>query len=328
MSRFYAEAHDDALWECFCIVLGAQNLATNTLARRIATLPGRLGGLGLRSATRSAPGAFWASWVNVLPILLDKSPTVATTVLDELRNARGATTSIIRDLRSAAWQLEQHAAEQLPTWAEAAAGAEPPNKVRDTDIDAADFDRGWQCHVCSYSEQYFLEHVVRPTCDDARRAMLLSQAGGPASAWLRAIPSDAAFTLSPLRFQVALRRRVRWPLPLSTGQCGKSCRCVLDGLGDHAASCPRSGRLKSRSVPLERIWKRILREAGARVRENVLLRDTGLPHIDPADGRKIEIVATGLPIEHGIPIAIDCTMVSPLHTDGSPWPHAATVPGI
>ena len=58
------------------------------------------------------------------------------------------------------------------------------------------------------------------------------------------------------------------------------------------------------------------------------MRDTGLPHIDPADGRKIEIVATGLPIEHGIPVAVDCTMVSPLHTDGSPWPHAATVPGI
>ena len=99
--------------------------------------------------------------------------------------------------------------DHLPTWAEAAAGAEPPRPERDTDVDAADFDRGWQCHACSYSEQYFLEHVVLPTCDDARKAMLLSQAGGPASAWLRAIPSDAAFTLSPLRFQVALRRRVR-----------------------------------------------------------------------------------------------------------------------
>jgi hypothetical protein len=63
------------------------------------------------------------------------------------------------------------------------------------------------------------------------------------------------------------------------------------------------------------------------VRENVMLRDCGLRGIDPADGRNIEVVATGIPVLHGIPLAIDATIISPLHADGTPHPHADTRPG-
>ena len=50
--------------------------------------------------------------------------------------------------------------------------------------------------------------------------------------------------------------------------------------------------------------------------------------MDPEDGRNIEIVATGLPIHQGIPLAVDATMVSPLRTDGAPHPHADQRPGV
>jgi len=89
-----------------------------------------------------------------------------------------------------------------------------------------------------------------------------------------------------------------------------------------------SGRIKIRSRPLEKIWARIMRESGARVRENVLLRDTALPSIGPNDGRRIEIVASGLPIERGVLVAIDATLVSPLYADGTPFPHADRRAGI
>ena len=79
---------------------------------------------------------------------------------------------------------------------------------------------------------------------------------------------------------------------------------------------------------VEKIWARILREAGGRVRERVLLRDTSVPNIDPSDGRHIEVVVTGLPFAHGIPLAVDCTVVSPLHADGTIWPNANCQPGI
>ena len=82
---------------------------------------------------------------------------------------------------------------------------------------------------------------------------------------------------------------------------------LLDVYGDHAASCPVSGRLKIRPRPVEKTWARVLRESGARVRENVRLRDTTLPNIDPSDGRHIEIVVTGLPLGRGVPVAVDAT---------------------
>jgi hypothetical protein len=64
------------------------------------------------------------------------------------------------------------------------------------------------------------------------------------------------------------------------------------------------------------------------VRENLWLRDAGLPGIDPGDGRRIEVVATGLPVARGIPVAVDATLVSPLHADGTPFPGADSRAGV
>ena len=101
----------------------------------------------------------------------------------------------------------------------------------------------------------------------------------------------------------------------------------MDEFGDRAAACGTSGRIKLRSVPLEKMWARVLREAGGKVREKVFLRDTAIVSIDPSDGRHIEVVATGLPIAHGIPIALDATIISPLHVDETPWPGTTEIPG-
>ena len=68
---------------------------------------------------------------------------------------------------------------------------------------------------------------------------------------------------------------------------------------------------------------------GGRSREGALfLRDAALCDVDPADGRHIEVVVSGLPYARGIPVAVDATIVSPLHADGTPWYRAAVVPGI
>ena len=213
----------------------------------------------------------------------------------------------------------------VPAWKEILEGAQPPPPAEG--LDAADFDRGWQCHLCSFVETRFREQVVFPNVDEARRALLHSQAGGAASSWLRAIPSEQALCMVPLRVQTAIRRRLRWPLPLSGGVCCRGCRKDLDIYGDRAAACSMAGRIKVRSVPLEKTWARVLREAKGRVRERVLLRDAALPGIDPIDGRHIEVVVTGLPAARGIPLAVDATMISPLHADGTAWGNAADQPG-
>eukprot|EP00973_Karenia_brevis_P009929 1341338-Karenia_brevis.AAC.1 len=57
-------------------------------ARQIAELPTRLGGIGLRSAARHAPAAYWAGWADALPMLLERRPPQALRIAAELQ--RGA----------------------------------------------------------------------------------------------------------------------------------------------------------------------------------------------------------------------------------------------
>ena len=50
------------------------------VARQIATVPMRLGGLGLRSARRMAPAALWASWADAMPMLSERLPNLTDQV--------------------------------------------------------------------------------------------------------------------------------------------------------------------------------------------------------------------------------------------------------
>ena len=59
-------------------------------------------------------------------------------------------------------------------------------------------------------------------------------------------------------------------------------------------------------------------EGGARVRTNVLVSDLNVRGVDVNDGRRLEIVAEGLPLYHGIQLAIDATLVSPLGRNNHP----------
>ena len=134
--------------------------------------------------------------------------------------------------------------------------------------------------------------------------------------------------LTPERMQVSLRRRMRWPLLIAPRWCeSKKCGKPLDKHGDHRAACMRTGRVRRRAKPLEKTWARVFREAGGRVQENVFLKHMGIPGVPASDGRRIEVLATGLPLERGIPMAVDATLVSPLHADGTAWAKADTVAG-
>ena len=61
--------------------------------------------------------------------------------------------------------------------------------------------------------------------------------------------------------------------------------------------------------------------------ENTFLRDTSLG-VAKSDGRRLEIVATGLPLCQGVPLGIDVTLVSVLRADGVPCPRAAADDGV
>ena len=182
----------------------------DNLARQVATLPVRLGGLGLRSAARTATAAYWAAWVDSAKVLADKAPRVHESFLREV-GAAAPTADCVLELLAAKRTLEEEGCTQMPSWEEAALGAAAPYE---DNPDAGEWRRGWQYHASSAREHHFLRRVVVPSSSRSRRALLLSQAGRGAGRWLTAVPYSPGTTLKPLRMQVALRRRLRWPLPL------------------------------------------------------------------------------------------------------------------
>ena len=136
-------------------------------------------------------------------------------------------------------------------------------------------------------------------------------------------------TYTPERFRALLQRRLRLPLSVTARACnGASCRRELDVYGDHRAACSVAGRLVRRAGPVERIWARVCREGGARVQPNMFLRDMNLEGISADDGRRLEVVANGLPLNHGRQLAIDATSASPLRADGFARAGAADTDGV
>ena len=54
------------------------------MASEVVQLPSREGGLGLRSAARLAPAAYWASWADCLSLVYARAPHVCAQLLQEL----------------------------------------------------------------------------------------------------------------------------------------------------------------------------------------------------------------------------------------------------
>ena len=100
----------------------------------------------------------------------------------------------------------------------------------------------------------------------------------------------------PHLFRVILLRRLRQALSLSV----RNCRCgrPLDFCGHHRAACARAGVLGRRGFTLESVAARICREAGGRVRTNMLVRDMDLD-VPIADARRLEVVVDGLRLQGG-----------------------------
>ena len=122
----YAEAHDDAMWDTLCHLLGLSREEHHEVARELSTLPLRLGGLGLRDARRTSPAAYWAGVADALPVLRSRLPDLADRALAELERAGGARGSGLRAAQEAAALLDREGYADRPEWRALAEGARPP----------------------------------------------------------------------------------------------------------------------------------------------------------------------------------------------------------
>ena len=163
-------------------------------AARVSTLPLRAGGLGLRSAVRTAPGAYWAAWADALPMIQARHPALATRLVAELANSDGSNADCIQQA-SDAGRLLDHRGFDRPAWHLLAAGARPP--LRDELPEPCERVRGWQFHACSAIETFHREQALLPVLPPAHRALLRSSSGSGAAHWRFALPTSPEATMRP-----------------------------------------------------------------------------------------------------------------------------------
>ena len=143
--------------------------------RELATLPLRLGGLGLTSAVRIRGSAHWGSSADCLPMAL-------------LEQLNGEPDTPYRVSRATGWEP--------PSWNEVAAGARPEGLDQDQ-FEPWDPHRGWQHEAASRMESWWMHEFVFLRMEESARALVLSQGGAGAGLALKACPTCRLTRLEP-----------------------------------------------------------------------------------------------------------------------------------
>ena len=312
-SRAYAEGHDTGMIETMRLLLGGLtgNEAQKHMAQSIATLPMRLGGLGLRSASRMSLAEYWASWADSLQMIAHRLPTV------DDQEAVGC----LAELEEATRRLGHEGFVSRPEWTDLRDGARPP-QVQSSE--PGEWQHGWQYHASSSSEHHYRQSVVLAQSSAADQAHLRSHSGPGASSVLLGCPSACEFQIQPETFRALTLERLRLPLHVTDAQC--ECGAPVDHLGRHRGACTHSDHLKPIPITPERTLVRVCREAGALFRFNVKLRDMNVA-VPADDDRAIEVWASGLPMQHVAQLAIDITLRSATSANGLPQRNAAHIDG-
>ena len=184
--------------------------------------------------------------------------------------------------------------------------------------------KGWQ-RWAAYLTDVAYRTSIWDQFNATEQAHIRSQSGKGSGIAFTIVPTSNELTINSQSFRILLLRRLRVDLPL----CPRVCRCrrFLDSKGDHRAACAVCGVLSTRGFPLESAMARVCREGGARVQFNSFLRDLNIGAA-VSDGRRIEVIANGLPLFKGAQLAIDTTIVCPVGRNGMAHAGAADEDGI
>ena len=315
----YAAQHDFQMWRCLSRVLGISAHTVPESAKVLASLPLWKGGLGLRNMSRVRCAAHWSSWADCLPMVQKRHPHICRWIVGALTRHEPlpfvhAVLACEREVRVAGLEA--------PPWHEL---TREVLVVVDNESEPNQ-PRRWQKKAAGAVDNKFFSEEFWPALSGQERALIRSQTGPLAAMPFVALPTNSFSRFDPQPFRVLLLRRLHLPLPLSA----RLCRCgrPLDPCGHHRSACAVAGVLGRRGFPLESAAARVCREAGARVRTNVMVRDMDLLPAAALDGRRLEVVADGLTLHRGAQLAIDTTLVAVLKRDGTPRTGADRTNGV
>ena len=133
---------DELLWEAVLKIGQATAVPEELRARgrRIAQLPMRLGGLGIRSSLRTARAAYWSSWADALAMIQLRNPRVAQQAFVALQAPPAG--SCLAELSDAALVLRNNGFDNMPSWTELAEGKRPQQPP--SSREPVDRTPGWQ----------------------------------------------------------------------------------------------------------------------------------------------------------------------------------------
>ena len=210
-----------------------------------------------------------------------------------------------------------------PPWEALAEGLRP--QTSDAEREPCQVSHGWQKYAAQTVHEHHRDHVLWPRLSPDQRALVRSQSGPLASVPFTALPVHRVSKMDSEPYRVLLLRRLRLPLPFTVCTC--RCGRPLDAFGHHRAACSTVGVLGRRGFAAENAIAQICREGGARVSTNIMLRDLDITPSHRSDARRLEVIAEGLTLFGGSQLAIDATVVSPLHADGTHRRKADTTDG-
>ena len=284
----FCRRHDAAVWRCFCTFTQIEESQPRDV-RATASMPLVLGGFGLRSASRTSKPAYWAIWADCLSMVQRRHPHVAAALVTELQGS--PTSPSLQAASQCRAELTGKMGFVPPSW-DALAHGERPLLREPEDREPGMSQRGWQHEACTHVEGACREKLFA-LLPNQTRPLIRSQAAPGAGAALMVFPTNRQTTMPSHLFRVVLLRRLRHALALSV----RSCRC--GPCGHHRAACAQAGMLGRRGYALESIMARICREAGGRVRTNLMVRDMDVPVPVAVDSRRLEVVVDGLPVRGG-----------------------------
>ena len=127
----YARAHDEAVCRRSSNALGAQpnpKPCMREIWQLCQFLPACLGGLGLQSAERTSPAAYWAGLADALPVIHARLPEFAEHYRGALERG-GAEAPSLRAAAEARELLQTEGWEACPGWREILQGAHWPRRL-------------------------------------------------------------------------------------------------------------------------------------------------------------------------------------------------------
>ena len=121
--------------------------------------------------------------------------------------------------------------------------------------------------------------------------------------------------------RILLQRRLGLPIDCLREHCeAQGCRASLDSYGFHRSACTRTGRIHGRHAAALGPWRQVLIEAGYKVRNERMLRDTHL-EVELGDQRRMDLVAAPGALApgafRGLPLFCNVTVVSPHSQSGA-----------